>query len=190
MASVEKDNISSGSSGKEEKIEDVQHYPTKTDTNEKNAEKLDTYATANLNAVFENPLAGLSREALMEDVEEFCRKFDLMDHIESFRKGALASQNPSAIHDIPELNQDDIAILEKEKQNKWDQPWRLYWLVSTLSLCWYRFICIWALLANASPQLCVRSPLPFKVWTRRPTVVPSPSSLGLVNIQIVLSIAS
>ena len=45
-----------------------------------NLDKLDTYATANLNAVFENPLAGLSRAALMEDVDEFCRKFDLMDH--------------------------------------------------------------------------------------------------------------
>ena len=126
-----KDTASSGSSEKGEKVEDIQHYATKTETKQDNLEQLDTYATANLNAVFENPLAGLSREALMEDVEEFCRKFDLMDHIEVFRKGALVSQNPHQVRNMPELSPDDIQILELEKSKKWHQPWRLYWLVST-----------------------------------------------------------
>lgn len=123
-----RDTASSGSSGNQEKVEDVQHYATKTDTNN-NLDKLDTYATANLNAVFENPLAGLSREALMEDVEEFCRKFDLMDHIHVFKKGALVSQNPSEIRNISDLTPEDVETLELEKAKKWHQPWRLYWLV-------------------------------------------------------------
>ena len=134
MASIEKDNVSSGSSDKQEKVEEVQHYPTKTETHQSHLDKLDTYATANLNAVFENPLSGLSREALLEDVEEFCRKFDLMDHVQVFKKGALISQNPSDIHSISDLSQEDIAILEEEKARRWHQPWRLYWLVSMYKL--------------------------------------------------------
>lgn len=130
-----KDNASSASSGNGEKVEDIQHYPTKTATkDESHLDKLDTYATANLNAVFENPLAGLSREALMEDVEEFCRKFDLMEHIEVFKKGALVSQNPSEIRGLSDLTPDDVQILEMEKVKKWHQPWRLYWLVVMCSL--------------------------------------------------------
>ena len=120
-----KDNASSGSSN-QEKVEDVQHYPTKTE--DSHLDKLDTYATTNLNAVFENPLAGLSRDALMEDVEEFCRKFDLMDHIEDFKKGALVAQNPKDIRNLPELTPEELADLELEQTKKWHQPWRLYWL--------------------------------------------------------------
>ena len=131
MATNEKDNASSSGSDTKGKAEEIQEYPVKTATGASQLDKLDTYATTNLNAVFENPLAGLSREALMEDVEEFCRKFDLMEHIDAFKKGALVSQSPNKIRDIPELTDDELTVLEREKTHKWSQPWRLYWLCGT-----------------------------------------------------------
>ncbi|KAK7707714.1 hypothetical protein SLS57_009229 [Botryosphaeria dothidea] len=87
-----------------------------------------------LNAVFENPLANVPREQLMRDVEEFCHKFDLMDHVDLMKQGALVAQNPSSYQDMPEISDEDKMYLEREKTHKWDQPWQLYWLVSMSSL--------------------------------------------------------
>lgn len=85
-----------------------------------------------LNVVFENPLADVPREKLMQDVEQFCQKYSLMDHIESFRKGALISQNPAGAQDLTELTDEDKATILKEHTHKWEQPFTLYWLVSKL----------------------------------------------------------
>ncbi|KAF2098856.1 putative MFS sugar transporter [Rhizodiscina lignyota] len=87
-----------------------------------------------LSAVFENPLSGVPKDQLMKDVELFCQENDLMDHLEVMRKGALASKEPWNVDNIPELTEEDRAILHHERTNKWDQPWRLYWLVSMASL--------------------------------------------------------
>lgn len=88
----------------------------------------------NLNAVFENPLAGVSKEALLKDVDEFCARHNLMQYVQEFRKGALVSQNPSNIQDIEEITQADWDALEREHTHKWSQPWSLYWLVIMCSL--------------------------------------------------------
>ena len=65
----------------------------------------------------------------MKVVEEFCQQNDLMEHVEMMKKGALASQTPHNIDNIPGLNDEDREILHHEKTHKWDQPWMLYWLV-------------------------------------------------------------
>lgn len=88
----------------------------------------------NFGAVFENPLAGLSREQLFADVEAFCKRHDLMDHIEDFRKGALAAQMPDHVQDLNELSPEDKALLLREHTHKWHQPWQLYWLVVMCSM--------------------------------------------------------
>lgn len=84
----------------------------------------------NLNVVFENPLANIPRDQLLKDVEEFCQKFNLMEHVDDFRKGALVSQNPAAAMDLTELTDEEKNILLREHTHKWHQPWQLYWLVS------------------------------------------------------------
>jgi hypothetical protein len=84
----------------------------------------------NLNVVFENPLANVPRDQLLKDVEEFCQKFNLMEHVDDFRKGALVSQNPAAAMDLTELTDEEKNILLREHTHKWHQPWQLYWLVS------------------------------------------------------------
>ncbi|KAJ5735103.1 uncharacterized protein N7483_000228 [Penicillium malachiteum] len=87
-----------------------------------------------LNTVFQNPLAGFSREQLFENVEAFCRKFDLMDDLETFKKGALISQNPEDGPTLPELSADEKNALVREHTHKWNQPWQLYWLAIMCSL--------------------------------------------------------
>ncbi|KAJ6044239.1 uncharacterized protein N7446_002436 [Penicillium canescens] len=87
-----------------------------------------------LNAVFENPLAGIPREQLFKDVAEFCHKYDLMDHVETFKKGALISQDPEKATSLPELTDEERVALEREHTHKWSQPWQLYFLASMCSL--------------------------------------------------------
>lgn len=83
-----------------------------------------------LNAVFQNPLADIPRDQLFADVEAFCRKFDLLDDLETFKKGALISQNPETATQLPELNEHEREALVREHTHKWHQPWQLYWLAS------------------------------------------------------------
>lgn len=86
-----------------------------------------------LNVVFENPLAGIPREQLLEDVESFCKRYNLEDHLDDFKKGALVSQNPAAAQDLTELTDEEKRILLREHTHKWDQPFALYWLVGKLT---------------------------------------------------------
>ena len=83
-----------------------------------------------LNAMFENPLAGISREQLFADVDKFCNDNGLSEYNEVFRKGALVAQNPAGAQDLDILNQADKHILEREHTHKWSHPKQLYYLVS------------------------------------------------------------
>ena len=87
-----------------------------------------------LSAVFENPLANVSREKLFQDVEAFCTKFNLMDHLETFQKGALISQNPAGALDLVELDEADKNYIRREATHKWSQPFALYSMVCKCSL--------------------------------------------------------
>ncbi|KAF4981053.1 hypothetical protein FDECE_17762 [Fusarium decemcellulare] len=88
----------------------------------------------NLAAAFENPLSIKTKEELMVDVEEFCRKFDLMDFHEDFRKGALVAQSPRQAQHMPELSPEDKEVLKREHTHRWSQPFTLYWLCVMCSL--------------------------------------------------------
>ncbi|KAH7275685.1 hypothetical protein MRS44_006120 [Fusarium solani] len=83
---------------------------------------------------FENPLSTRTKEELMADVEEFCRKFDLMDFHDDFRKGALVAQSPRQAQYMPELSAEDKEVLEREHTHRWSQPFALYWLCVMCSL--------------------------------------------------------
>ena len=89
---------------------------------------------ANLNAVFENPLAGIPREQLLRDVEEFCSKYNLMADLKVFQKGALISQAPESAASLPELDETERLALTREHTHKWSQPWQLYFLASMSAL--------------------------------------------------------
>ncbi|KAL7807062.1 sugar transporter domain-containing protein [Trichoderma aethiopicum] len=88
----------------------------------------------NLAAVFENPLKHRTKEELLADVDEFCRIHDLGDHLDDFRKGALAAQNPESIHTLEELSPEDKNIIEREQTHRWSHPKMLYWLCCMCSM--------------------------------------------------------
>lgn len=91
--------------------------------------------TQTISDKFENPLAGIDKHKLFEDVEKFCRVHDLMDKVELFKKGALVAQNPGEHHRLQaDLSAEDIHVLDHEKNHKWSQPWQLYWLTVMCSM--------------------------------------------------------
>lgn len=88
----------------------------------------------NLSTAFENPLGRFTKEELMSNVDDFCKKYNLTDFTDDFRNGALIAQNPSNLQDMPNLSQEDKTILEREKTHRWSQPYTLYWLCVMCSL--------------------------------------------------------
>ena len=88
-----------------------------------------------LNAMFENPLAGIPRQQLFLDVDKFCADNNLTEFNEVFRKGALVAQNPSGARNLDILNDDEKRVLEEEYTHKWRHPKELYYLVIMCSLC-------------------------------------------------------
>lgn len=126
-----------------------------------------------LNAVFENPLAGIPREQLLKNVAEFCKKYQLEEYQETFVKGALVSQDSANAINLPELTDEEREALIREHTHKWSQPWKLYWLAGELE-------------RNKKQKLdkqetnilkpCVHLQLLYRVWMRRSTTVHRPNT--------------
>lgn len=77
-------------------------------------------------AKLRNPLHGLSREQLMNDVDRFAKEKGLEDHIEGFRRGALLAQHPDRFEQMDELSENDKEQLRIEKLHRWRHPFMLY----------------------------------------------------------------
>ncbi|KAL8710477.1 MAG: hypothetical protein Q9220_004909 [cf. Caloplaca sp. 1 TL-2023] len=94
----------------------------------------DLDSRGNLNVIFDNPLAKVSDDQLMRNVKDFCQRYDLMDQLENMKKGARVSKYPNTIADADYLSHEEKSVLLREKTNKWDHPWMLYWLCTMCSL--------------------------------------------------------
>ncbi|PNY25843.1 Uncharacterized protein TCAP_04226 [Tolypocladium capitatum] len=84
-----------------------------------------------------NPLAGISREQLMRDVEAFAESRGLQDHVAMLKKGALVAQNPTELEAIdgPEkLEPDELEVLDIETKYRWRMPMRLFLTIATCSI--------------------------------------------------------
>jgi hypothetical protein len=82
-------------------------------------------------ALLRNPLAGMTTEEILADVDGFVEQRGLSEHREVFRKGALLAQvnnTPGAFEQIDILSEDEKGFLRREEANKWDQPFQLYFL--------------------------------------------------------------
>ncbi|CAJ2510349.1 Uu.00g050520.m01.CDS01 [Anthostomella pinea] len=91
----------------------------------------------NLEAKIKNPLKGISRAQLMQDVEAFAHEKGLVEHIPLLRKGALVAQSPADYDEIdgPEaLTEHEKVILSDEVMHKWRLPWQLYLTIATCSI--------------------------------------------------------
>lgn len=114
------------------------HSPTASHNEEKGRKHsvfdIDISDREHLNAHFENPLAGVDDEQLMRDVEAFCEKYDLMDQLENMKKGARISKSPNTVAEAYFLEPAEKDVIIREKTNKWDHPFMLYWLCTMCSL--------------------------------------------------------
>ncbi|KAM0266944.1 hypothetical protein ACHAPA_006330 [Fusarium lateritium] len=78
-----------------------------------------------------NPLAGMTREQVLADVDGFVTEKGLDEHREDFRKGALVAQvnnQPGGFEKLDILTEDEKVILRKEETSRWHQPFDLYFL--------------------------------------------------------------
>lgn len=82
-------------------------------------------------ALLRNPLAGMTTEEVLADVDAFVEEKGLTEHREEFRKGALLAQvgnTQGAFEHIDSVPEEDKIVLRREETNKWDQPFMLYFL--------------------------------------------------------------
>ncbi|KAL2826326.1 putative MFS myo-inositol transporter [Aspergillus cavernicola] len=82
----------------------------------------------NANTKVKNPLAGLTREELFNDVEIFARQKDLEHILPELKKGALISQNPKIFEELSDLSEDEKELLRREKTHRWHQPFMMYFM--------------------------------------------------------------
>lgn len=61
-----------------------------------------------------NPLVGIPKEDLFDQVSRFCVDHGLQDEEVTFRKGALVAQNPESFENIEELDEDDKHYLRRD----------------------------------------------------------------------------
>lgn len=87
-----------------------------------------------LNAVFENPLAGIEPQQLMRDVEDFCQRYNLTASEDIIKKGALVARDANTAVEVEGLTAEEKDALVNEKAHKWRHPWMLYWLCAMCSL--------------------------------------------------------
>lgn len=66
-----------------------------------------------------NPLVGVPKEVLMQDVDQFAQEKGLQDIRELLQRGALAAQSPDAIDGINELTPEDKQDFSDEVMYKW-----------------------------------------------------------------------
>ncbi|GAK64604.1 hexose transport-related protein [Moesziomyces antarcticus] len=88
----------------------------------------------NIEAILKNPLRGIPRATLMEQVTVFCNENELGQHVELFKKAALVAQSPNDFETMPELNEDDRYHIRREKTHKWAISKQLWMLVFVVSL--------------------------------------------------------
>ncbi|KAI1178222.1 sugar transporter-domain-containing protein [Nemania sp. FL0916] len=91
----------------------------------------------NLDAKIRNPLAGIPREQLLSDVENFARESGLEEYTPLLRKGALVAQDPTCFEDIQgaeALDEAEIYALKREITHKWSVPRTLYVTIITCSI--------------------------------------------------------
>ena len=76
-----------------------------------------------------NPLEGIPRAQLLENVENYAINHGLVDILPLLKKGALAGQMPGEVNAITDLNADDRVVLDEETTRRWKHPWALYYSI-------------------------------------------------------------
>lgn len=85
--------------------------------------------TENVTGEIKNPLIGVPKDQLLQDVEEFAAEYNLTDILPYLKKGALVAQSPSHIESITELDDADRQSLREEVTHRWKHPRILYFTI-------------------------------------------------------------
>jgi hypothetical protein len=83
-------------------------------------------------AKLRNPLAGLTEEEVIADVDAWCVEKGLTEHQDAFRKGALIArmgQRDDGYEYVSQLSSEEKDMLRYEQSHRWSQPFMLYFLV-------------------------------------------------------------
>jgi hypothetical protein len=86
----------------------------------------------NLSAKIKNPLAHVSHEQLVQDVERFAKDHDMVDLTPMLVKGAFVAKDPPAFESVEGLTEVEKEAIRNEVLHKWRQPRALYF---TIILC-------------------------------------------------------
>lgn len=95
-------------------------------------ENTDATRQASIAVRLRNPLAGMSEQALLDDVDKWVVEKGLQEHQETFRKGALIArvgQREDGFEYVDQLSEDEKHMLRYEINHRWSQPFMLYFLV-------------------------------------------------------------
>jgi hypothetical protein len=87
---------------------------------------------ASVAAKLRNPLAGLTEQQVIADVDAWCVEKGLVEHQDAFRKGALIArmgQRDDGFEYVSQLSEEEKNILRNEQAHRWSQPFMLYFLV-------------------------------------------------------------
>ncbi|KAG5642035.1 hypothetical protein DXG03_003761 [Asterophora parasitica] len=88
----------------------------------------------NVQAKIQNPLHGIPKATLFQQVETFAQEQGMEDILPLLKKGALLAQHPGDFETIPELDDADREVIRRETTHKWSQPRDLYMTVVVCSL--------------------------------------------------------
>ncbi|KAI4266438.1 MAG: hypothetical protein LQ337_008803 [Flavoplaca oasis] len=88
----------------------------------------------NVTARIQNPLAGIPRATLFQNVEDFAAEVGMTEQTDLFQKGALVAQDPPAFESVESLDEVEKDALRNEVLHKWRQPWPLYFTVILCSI--------------------------------------------------------
>ncbi|KAK4943644.1 hypothetical protein LTR10_016741 [Elasticomyces elasticus] len=88
--------------------------------------------TQSATAKIKNPLAHLTNEEVIRDVEEFANINGFAELTPILIKGALVAKDPPAFESVPGLTDVEQEAIRNEVLHKWRQPTKLYF---TIILC-------------------------------------------------------
>lgn len=105
----------------------------------------DRKASVSEATILRNPLAGMTKEELFNDVSVFAHEKGLEDIEEVIMRGALVAQDPKGFEKITELSEEEKEVLRREQTHRWKQPFMMYFMTSKIfaqtprrsaNICW------------------------------------------------------
>ncbi len=82
----------------------------------------------------DNILQQFSETEIMDMAEKYATDHDLIEYVETFRKGGAIARDPKSFESMSFLDEEDKTYLRDEIHNKWKQPKELFWLVIMCSM--------------------------------------------------------